>query len=364
MAVSIWGVLGGQAALARPIFERTPETLHRYFGDPIEQTTSETPLAGNSQITESYDPSALQEAVPGLRDGTIFSVIYEAGRARAIVLENGPVSFFEPNVGRALFRYFWGYEAPIWYELPRSPSGIEGLFPGSACLGDGVRVDWQQAAVVLSLSMTYDRACEPPYPTFRDLENHWSKSYVDALKARKIMNGYPDGTFQPDRIATRAEFAAAIAGAFESEARRQVPAFRDVASTFWATDAIALTANRGFMMGYPDGTFRPEAEISRLEVYLALASGLGLPSGNGDRLDSFQDGATVPDYARATVAGALEKTLILNYPLVNILDLGRPATRADVAAAIYRGAVVRGDAESLPPYRSYIPDVSASPLAD
>ena len=363
IATLIWVLLGERVALARPVLDRPPEILHQYFGEPLERTESGTSPTGNTQVKESYDPSALQQAVPSLSDRATFSVIYEAGRARAIVLENGPVASFKPDIGKALFRYFWDYEAPIWYELPRSSSGIEGLFPGSACLGDGIRVDWQQAAVVLSLSVTYDRACEPPYPTFRDLENHWSKSYVEALKARGILNGYPDGTFQPDRTVTRAEFAAAIAGAFsiaensESESQQQISAFRDVAPTFWGTDAIARAATGKFMTGYPDGTFRPQVEISRLEVYLALASGLELPSGNRDLLDRFQDGAAVPDYARATVAGALEKTLIVNYPFAHILGLGRPATRADMAAAIYRGLVVRGDAESLPRYRLYVPEV-------
>lgn len=360
IATLMWGIFGGQAVLARPILNQPPETLHQYFGQPIERTTIGTSPTGQPQIRERYDSSALRQAVPSLSEQTTFSVIFAAGRSQTLIVDNGPVPSFEPDVGRALFRYFWNYEAPIWYELSGAPRGFEGLSRRRGCLGDGVRVDWEQAAVTISLAMSYDRACEPPYPTFGDLEKHWSKHYVEALRERKIVNGYPDGTFRPNRPVTRAEFAALIAGAFAPEASRQASAFRDVASNFWGARAIDQIAQGGFMVGYPNGTFRPQAEISRLQVYLALASGLKLPPGDREHLNLFQDGRDVPDYAQATIAGALEKTLIINYPRINILDLGRPATRADVAAAIYRGLVVQGKAEPLSPYRSYIPKVLVS----
>ncbi len=276
IAILMWGIFGGQAVLARPILNQPPETLHQYFGQPIERTTIGTSPTGQPQIREQYDSSALRQAVPSLSEQTTFSVIFAAGRSQTLIVDNGPIPSFEPDVGRALFRYFWNYEAPIWYELTGAPRGFEGLSRRRGCLGDGVRVDWEQAAVVISLAMSYDRACEPPYPTFGDLEQHWSKHYVEALRERRIVNGYPDGTFRPNH------------------------------------------------------------------------------------LKLFQDGRNVPDYAQATIAGALEKTLMINYPRINILDLGRPATRADVAAAIYRGLVVQGKAEPLSPYRAYIPKVLVS----
>jgi hypothetical protein len=342
-------------AIARPILNQSPETLRSYFGEPTERWTFESET-GELLEALTYDPTALRQAVPTLGDRTTFRIIYQNDRAQWIAVspDGGPSSVYGPESGRQLFEFIFGYGAPVWLELPRPAMGIGGYYEGRACLGDGIRTDWEQAAALISVRLFYDTDCEPPYGTFADIENHWSKDYVEALVERNILRGYPDGTFRPDARVTRAEFAAMAAAAFDPQPRRAAIDFSHVDDHFWAARVITAASAGGYLNGYPDGTFRPQEPVLRQDVYVALAGGLEIAPGDGDLLNEFAGGRSVPNYARAPLTGAIAVRLVVNYPHRHILDVGRPANRADVAAAIYRGLVFLGQADPLPPYRSFI----------
>jgi hypothetical protein len=86
--------------------------------------------------------------------------------------------------------------------------------------------------------------------------------------------GYPDGTFQPEGNITRAEMAAAMSRALGLGWSIDEPGFPDVKPTHWAAGFITLMKNEGFMLGDPAGTFRPDAPITRGEaaaVFLRVA---------------------------------------------------------------------------------------------
>ena len=78
------------------------------------------------------------------------------------------------------------------------------------------------------------------------------------------MTGYPDGTFRPDAPITRAEFAT-IACRFE-ELTAGKATFSDVPDSYWGAKYINFAAARGWVTGYPDGTFGPQKNITRAEV--------------------------------------------------------------------------------------------------
>jgi uncharacterized repeat protein (TIGR01451 family) len=86
--------------------------------------------------------------------------------------------------------------------------------------------------------------------------------------------GYPDKTFQPEGNITRAEIAAAMSRALGLGWSIDQPGFTDVKSDHWAVGYITLMRREGFMDGDPDGTFRPDAPITRAEaaaVFLRVA---------------------------------------------------------------------------------------------
>ncbi len=92
----------------------------------------------------------------------------------------------------------------------------------------------------------------------------WYNNAVSTLSAMGIITGYPDGTFRPNASITRAEFAA-IAARFDNDGDKTAAAFSDIAN-HWAKDEISVAYNNGWVDGYPDGTFGPQRSITRAET--------------------------------------------------------------------------------------------------
>ena len=92
----------------------------------------------------------------------------------------------------------------------------------------------------------------------------WYNNAVSTLSAMGIITGYPDGTFRPNAYITRAEFAA-IAARFDTDGDKTLAAFSDIAN-HWAKDEISVAYNNGWVDGYPGGTFGPQRNITRAET--------------------------------------------------------------------------------------------------
>lgn len=101
--------------------------------------------------------------------------------------------------------------------------------------------------------------------TFTDVpKGYWAANYIGYMQQFGIITGYSDGSFRPDAPVTRAEFAA-IASRFEKLTEGS-KSFSDVPDTYWAARYINFAATRGWVTGYSDGTFKPENTITRAEV--------------------------------------------------------------------------------------------------
>ena len=101
--------------------------------------------------------------------------------------------------------------------------------------------------------------------TFNDVaKNCWAANYIGYMQQFGIVTGYTDGSFRPNAPVTRAEFAA-IASRFEKLTQGSA-SFTDVPDTHWAVKYINFAATRGWVTGYVDGTFKPEHSITRAEV--------------------------------------------------------------------------------------------------
>lgn len=101
--------------------------------------------------------------------------------------------------------------------------------------------------------------------TFNDVaKDCWAANYIGYMQQFGIVTGYEDGSFRPDAPVTRAEFAA-IASRFEKLTQGSA-SFTDVPDTHWAVRYINFAATRGWVTGYEDGTFKPEHSITRAEV--------------------------------------------------------------------------------------------------
>ena len=106
--------------------------------------------------------------------------------------------------------------------------------------------------------------------TFTDVpENQWYSEAVITLAGMGVVNGYLDGTFRPDAPITRAEFVT-MAVNFAKAGNGTYCSFADVSQDMWYYGAVAKASEKGWIGGYPDGTFGPERYITRAEVTVII----------------------------------------------------------------------------------------------
>ncbi|MGB7439623.1 MAG: S-layer homology domain-containing protein [Coleofasciculaceae cyanobacterium] len=206
-------------------------------------------------------------------------------------------------------------------------------------------------------SATTDNASIEPSPSptaksvkFTDVpEDLWARPYIEALATQGIMNGFPDGSFQPGGSITRVEFASVLTKAFEKETNSELPDFQDIPADFSALPAVRETVKTGFLRGYPDRVFRPSQLLPRVQAIVALASGLDLDkTTDTEALQIYQDASKIPNYAKEKVSWATAAGLVFNYPNPQMLNPNRNATRAEVAALVYQALVKTGRVEKIP----------------
>jgi HEAT repeat protein len=222
-------------------------------------------------------------------------------------------------------------------------------------------------AVALSSTLVVSMAAMPlpsfAQSRFSDVnDRYWANAYVQSLTSANVISGFPDGTFQPDAQMTRAQFASILSGGFSQPAVRNPITFNDVPATHWAAGAIANAYSQGFLRGYPDGSFGPEKPITRLEVLVALSNGLGLaqPTGNSEQLLSvFDDRGEIPAWASSVIAAATQNQFVVNYPNVRQLHPSRNASRAEIVAIAHQALVLKGRANPIA--SNYVPAVAGAP---
>ena len=178
----------------------------------------------------------------------------------------------------------------------------------------------------------------------QDIQGHWARACIEYLVEQGIFTGYPDGTFQPEKAITRAEFAVIVSRAFELTAKRSSQPFSDVPDEHWAQAVIDRVYRAAWLSGYTDGTFGPSQLMPRVQVLVALASGLELVpihAANEVVKAALTDAATVPQYAIPGVAAAIEHRLVVNVPHRDRLRPLDSATRAEAAAFLYQALIMR-----------------------
>lgn len=108
--------------------------------------------------------------------------------------------------------------------------------------------------------------------TFSDTAGAQFAKEIDILTAYQLLSGYKDGTFQPENPITRAEFCAMVATALNLPANDSALTFSDAEADAWYAAGVSAMVSRGFMAGYGDGTFRPNATITYEEMVTVLSA--------------------------------------------------------------------------------------------
>ena len=124
-----------------------------------------------------------------------------------------------------------------------------------------------EAAAMLARLLNIEAIGSAAKPNFKDTESSWYNKAINAVVARGIMKGYPDGRFRPNAPITRAEFTQMIS-TIDNKPYGTAP-FVDVKG-HWAERAIGSEYQAKRITGYPDGLFRPDANITRAEAAVIL----------------------------------------------------------------------------------------------
>ncbi|MCF4966373.1 DUF1565 domain-containing protein [Nostoc sp. CMAA1605] len=197
------------------------------------------------------------------------------------------------------------------------------------------------------LAAVIDQPIQSTNTNLVDIAGHWAAAFVEALVNKGLISGFPDGTFAPNAPITRAQYAAIIAKTFNLPTKNQPSPFKDVKSDFWAAAAITKAAQMGFISGFPDGTFRPGQNLTKVQAIVSVVNGLQLSGGSPNVLSVYRDRAQIPSYATNPIATATEKQLVVNYPATDQLEPLRDITRGEIASLIYQALVTSGQEKAI-----------------
>ena len=171
---------------------------------------------------------------------------------------------------------------------------------------------------------------KPAHSGYSDMENHWSREYVQILSDKGIVSGFEDNTFRPENYVTRAEYIklAVCALGMSLTSNRY---FNDVADGDWYFKYVSCAKDNGMADGF-DGNFRPDELITREDAAVILYR--ALKSAEKGDISSFADSGEISSYA-ADAVGTLSGMGIINGYNSEFMPKAN-AKRSEAAAMICR----------------------------
>ncbi|MFS0557943.1 MULTISPECIES: chitobiase/beta-hexosaminidase C-terminal domain-containing protein, partial [unclassified Brevibacillus] len=183
----------------------------------------------------------------------------------------------------------------------------------------------------------YRETPQPSEPAieFSDIAGHWAKNYILRAVEKGFVSGYPDGTFKPNNPVTRAEFTVMLAGALKLKSEGTALTFADNEQIGeWAKQAVAQAVEARIIDGYDDGSFRPNNRITRVEMAAMIARSLTLQTNPG-MSTGFADDEVIPQWAKGAVE-AIRKLGIVDGRGGNRFVANEIATRAEATVMLLR----------------------------
>jgi parallel beta-helix repeat protein len=314
----------GKGEILRNLFQKN--------GLGLAISDSAAPIVANNQFSDNKTGIALsREARPVLRNNLV-------EKSHDGLLVNGNAI---PDLGSSQDQAGNTFRSNVEYDIKNSTS--------NTLISAGNQVNPVQVKglieFVAAISDDGDKTGENSF--FSDITGHWATPFIEILVTKGLITGLPDGNFAPDAPINRAQYAALVAKAFQVHSKNQIPNFTDIKRDFWAAPAIAAAANMGFISGFPDGTFRPGQNMTKVQALVSMVSGLNLSGGNPNLLLAFSDRAQIPSYATSAVAVAVQNLLVVNYPQTDEIQPMRDISRAEVAALICQGLVTQGNLKPI-----------------
>lgn len=168
---------------------------------------------------------------------------------------------------------------------------------------------------------------------FSDISGHWAESRIKEAVKIGFVTGYQDGTFKPNATVTRAEFATLLNNAMKNQ-NTAVIKLKDIKESDWYYKQIQKAVAVGFFSGYDDNTFRPNNPITRQEVAKVINSTITTGNIDGVGATLLSDYNSIQDWAKSSVNVAFNKSYIMGYP-EKLYKPTKALTRAEAVKIIY-----------------------------
>jgi hypothetical protein len=285
------------------------------YDDAVTLEIPAEALQGTSSVKVLVEKAASPAAAPaGFRIlGNVYSITVDG---KSHYTFNKPVTLtftFDPEdlaEGEIPVVYYYDDEASSWVNL------------GGTVSGNKITVTIDHLTKFAVMAQEY---------LLNDIAGHWAEDNIKLLVADGAITGYEDGSFKPDSDITRAEFATVLVRALKLEPQSG-KIFADT-SNHWAKDFIATAAWSGIIQGYDDATFGPDDLITReqMAVMIYRAAQFGIST---DEI-AFEDAASISSWAEEAVALMAEEGIITGYP-DNTFKPQANATRAEAVTVIVR----------------------------
>ncbi len=166
-------------------------------------------------------------------------------------------------------------------------------------------------------------------PGLSDVQGHWAADTIQKMVDAGVVAGQPDGTFKPDNNISRAEFATLVVKAFKLE-EKAGKVFADT-SDHWAKAFISTANANGIVSGYSDTEFGPNDPITREQMAVMIVKAAGWKAAGAAKV--FPDDASISAWAKEAVSTASAQGVIKGRPDGNF-DPKANATRAEAAVVI------------------------------
>ncbi|OPX84341.1 MAG: Endoglucanase precursor [Pelotomaculum sp. PtaB.Bin104] len=146
---------------------------------------------------------------------------------------------------------------------------------------------------------------------FEDVrDSHWAAEVIKQMCKKGIVNGYPDGTFKPENNITRAEFAKIIVEAMKLDQENpSIPSFTDIKRGDWYYGYVEAAAKSDLVKGFETGEFRPNERINREQIAAVLVRALGKEAearAHQDEETIFTDDQSISPWARGYINVAVQ----------------------------------------------------------
>ncbi|GEM_PF-1385993 len=164
------------------------------------------------------------------------------------------------------------------------------------------------AALTLSMAMSVSALAASP----SDISGHWAKGTITQWTSKGYISGYPDGTFKPDNSITRAEFVVLVNKAM-GYTKKGNAYFRDVNTNYWGYDEIQKGVSAGYVKGDPDGSFRPNDSVTRQEAAVMISKILDLET-NFTSAATYNDYRYIPSWSVGYVGAVSNAKIMAGYP--------------------------------------------------